>query len=228
MRGGGLWPGLCHLPWLTPTLPPERSLPTTTEPPTSPGPPLQPSMVSPSHYHTSSPGGLRLAAQRPAAHTGLARGGNRRGARTSGRAPTQGKWRGKQQVSGWQVNARGLGDGHHPGNRLLKRWQGLWAPHFVKAVLSPSSHSRGWWQGKGTIIPPFPLFPLSTEWTPGAETKVLLSLLFCFVQQRNLRVNEGGSFRERRARCPHSMFFTNNTGSAFSSVRKPKIRGTQH
>lgn len=48
---------MCHLPWLTPTLPLERSLPTTTEPPTSPGPPLQPSMVSPSRYHTSSPGG---------------------------------------------------------------------------------------------------------------------------------------------------------------------------
>lgn len=55
-----------------------------------------------------------------------------------------------------------------------------------------------------------PSFPLSTEWAPGAETTVLLSLLFCFVQQRNLRANEDGSFRERRARCSNSMFFTNN------------------
>ena len=99
----------------------------------------------------------------------------------------QGKWREKQQVSGWWVNARGLGDGHHSGNVLLTDvGSSLWAPHFVKAVLSPSSHSRGWWWGKGTIVPPFPSFPLSKEWAPGARTKVLLSLLFCFVRQRNL------------------------------------------
>ena len=34
--GGRWWKGFCHLPWLTPTLSPQRSLPTTTEPPTSP------------------------------------------------------------------------------------------------------------------------------------------------------------------------------------------------
>ena len=58
MRGGGVVAGFVPSPMAHshPT-PPERSLLATTEPPTSPGPPLQPSMVSPSRYHTSSPGG---------------------------------------------------------------------------------------------------------------------------------------------------------------------------
>lgn len=206
MRGGGLCPGLCHLPWLAPTLPREEPSHHHRAPHlTRPTPEAQHGFPFSLPHELS--GGLCLAAQWPTAHTGLARGRNTTGARASCRAPVQGKWRGKQQVSGWQVNARGLGDGHHPGNCLLMRWQGLWAPHFVKAVLSPSSHSRGWWQGKGTIIPPFPLFPLSTEWAPGAETKVLLSLLFCFVQQRHLRVNEDGSFREEGQVFPQCAFY---------------------
>ena len=139
------------------------------------------------------------------------------------RAPVQGKWRGKQQVSGWQVNARGPGGGHHPGSRLLMRWQGLWAPHFVQAVLPPSPHSHSWWQGRGTIIPPFPLLPLSTEWAPGAETKVLLSLLFCSVQQRNLRVNEDGSFREEGQVFPQCAFYKLRISIPFSKEAK-----TQH
>lgn len=46
MRHEGWWgrrgKGFCHLPWLNPTLSPERSLPTTTEPPTSPAYPCGP------------------------------------------------------------------------------------------------------------------------------------------------------------------------------------------
>lgn len=116
-------------------------------------PPLQPSMVSPSRYHralrrgyASLTGGLQLTQAWRRAETRQAPGhrAQLRATEVAGKAASEwlvGQWEG----------AWGQPPPRKPSTEV---GSSLWAPHFVKAVLSPFSHSRGWWRGKGTIVPP--------------------------------------------------------------------------